>query len=276
MENLISTQDHDSNTPLRNQMPCVSIITSVHNGEKYLEKCINSILEQTLQNFEYIILNNGSTDGTAKILDKLTDPRLKIVHQENLGISASLNKGIKLSRCDLIARLDADDYSLPQRLEKQTIFMEQHPRVVVCGSRFKELLGEKSFTQSIRFIETDQAIKKTISLFNPFSHSAVIFRKKVFFETGGYNCQYKYAQDYDLWVRMLNFGEARILNEELGVVRMSGQSFSNKNVRKQKLEGLRIRWTAFRQFGGNRKQVLYYSLKRLIGLIFPSTSLLNR
>jgi len=261
---------------LGNPVPRVSIVTSVYNGEKYLEDCINSILNQTLKNFEYIILNNGSTDGTGDILNKFTDPRLKVVHQDNLGISASLNKGIGLSHCDLIARLDADDYSFPQRLEKQVTFMEQHPEVVVCGSRFKEFLGEKTFTQKVHFIEKNQAIKKSMSLFNPFSHSAVIFRKKTFIESGGYNCQYKYAQDYDLWVRMLNFGEARILKEELGMVRMSEQSESNQNARKQKLEGLEIRWKAFRQFGGNRRKILYYSLKSLVGLISPSKIHLNR
>ena len=141
-------------------MPRVSIITSVYNGESYLEECIESILNQTFVDFEYIILNNGSTDRTAKILNLYNDPRLRVIHQENLGISASLNQGVKLSRCDLIARLDADDYSLPQRLEKQTIFMEQHPRVVVCGSRFKEFFGEKIFTQKVHFIEKKSSHKK--------------------------------------------------------------------------------------------------------------------
>ena len=257
-------------------MPKVSVVTSVYNGETYLEECVDSILNQTFQDFEYIILNNGSTDRTAEILNKFTDPRLKIVHQDNLGIAMSLNKGVKLSRSDIIARLDADDYSFPQRLEKQVTFMEQHPEIVVCGSRFKELLGGNTFNQSIRFIETDQAIRKSMSLFNPFSHSATIFRKKAFLESGGYNCRYKYAQDYDLWVRILNFGEAQILKDKLGVVRMSSQSESNKNARKLKIEGLQIRWKAFLQFGGNRKQFLYYTLKSLMGLLFPSKAHLNR
>ena len=108
-------------------MPQVSVVTSVYNGEEYLEECVDSILNQTFQNFEYIILNNGSTDGTARILQRYTDPRLRIIHQENLGISKSLNKGINLSNSDLIARLDADDFSSPQRLEKQVTFMEKHP-----------------------------------------------------------------------------------------------------------------------------------------------------
>jgi glycosyltransferase involved in cell wall biosynthesis len=257
-------------------MPKVSVVTSVYNGEAYLKECVDSILSQTFKDFEYIILNNGSNDRTAEILNKFTDPRLKIVHQENLGIAASLNKGVKLSRCNLIARLDADDYSLPKRLEKQVTFMDQHPEVVVCGSRFKELFGKNTFTQSIHFIETDQAIRKSMSLFNPLSHSATIFRRKAFLESGGYNGRYKYAQDYDLWVRILNFGEARILKDELGVVRMSVLSESNKNARKLKIEALQIRWKAFCQFGGNRRQVLYYFLKSLTGLIFTSKRHLNR
>ena len=257
-------------------MPRISVVTSVYNGEAYLEECIDSILSQTFQNFEYIILNNGSTDRTAEILERYTDPRLRIIHQENLGISRSLNKGIELSNSDMIARLDADDYSVPQRLEKQIAFMEKHPDIVLCGSRWLELTSGKLSEQRVAFIETDQAIRKSMSLFNPFSHSAVMFRKKTFFKTGGYNCQFKYGQDYDLWLRMLSFGKAWILKEELGVTRTYEQSESYRNARKQKLEGLRVRWNAFRKFGGNPREVLYHYLKSLVGLILPSKTHLNR
>jgi len=257
-------------------MPQVSVVTSVYNGEEYLEECVDSILNQTFQNFEYIILNNGSTDGTARILQRYTDPRLRIIHQENLGISKSLNKGINLSNSDLIARLDADDFSSPQRLEKQVTFMEKHPEIVLCGSRWLELVGEKLSKQIVDFVETDQAIKKSMSLFNPFSHSGVIFRKKTFITAEGYSERFKYSQDYDLWLRMLAFGKTLILKEELAVVRMSEQSESHKNARKQKLEGLQIRWNAFQQFGGNRGQALYYFFKTLVGLISPSKGNLNR
>ena len=257
-------------------MPRVSVVTSVYNGEIYLKKCIESILNQTFSDFEYIILNNGSTDNTAKILKLYTDPRLRVIHQENLGISRSLNKGINLSNSDLIAHLDADDYSMPQMLEKQVNFMEKHPDIVLCGSRWLELIGEKLYKQIVDFVETDQAIKKSMSLFNPFSHSAVIFRKKAFLTAGGYSERFKYSQDYDLWVRMLAFGKTLILKEELAVVRIHEQSGSYKNARKQKLEALQIRWDAFRQFGGNPGQALYYFLKTLVGLIYPSTDNLTR
>ena len=256
--------------------PIVTILTTVRNGEDFIEQCVNSILDQTFKNFEYIILNNGSTDGTANILNKFTDPRLKIVHQKNLGVSTSLNKGVRLSRCDLIARIDADDYCFPSRLERQVEVMNQHPDVVLCGSRWLELIAGKLSEQRVAFIETDQAIRKSMSLFNPFGHSAVMFRKKTFFKAGGYNCQFKYGQDYDLWLRMLSFGKAWILNEKLGVARLYEQSESHRNKRKQKLEGLQIRWNAFRQFGGNPREVLYYCLKSLVGLIFSSKNYLNQ
>tara|TARA_B100000315_G_scaffold253164_1_gene291408 strand:- start:3803 stop:4606 length:804 start_codon:yes stop_codon:yes gene_type:complete len=253
-------------------MPRVSVVTSIYNGEAHLEECINSILNQSFQDFEYIILDNGSTDRTPEILHRYTDSRLRIIHQENLGISRSLNKGIGQANSELIARLDADDYSLPNRLEKQVAFMEQYPEIVFCGSRFMELIGTQFFTQKVRFVEKDEDIRKIISCYNPFSHSTIMIRKKIFAKSGGYNSKLEYSQDYDLWVRMLNFGEARILKEELGVARLTEQSTSNKNRRKQKIEVFQIRWNAFRQFGGNPGKVLSYFLKSLVGLIFPSKS----
>ena len=257
-------------------MPRVSVVTSVYNGEAYVEECIDSILNQTFQDFEYIILNNGSTDRTAEILNHYTDSRIHIIHQENLGISRSLNKGINLSKSELIARLDADDYALPQRLEKQIAFMEQHPKVVLCGSRFKELVGEKFFPQKVQFVEQDKDIRKTISCFNPFSHSTTMIRKAVFTKIGGYNKNFEYSQDYDLWIRLLNVGEASILKEELVVARLAEQSTSYENRRKQKLEGLQVRWQAFKQFGGNPGAALYYFLKSIAGLIYPSKTHLKR
>ena len=99
------------------------MVTSVYNGEAYLKECLDSVINQTLQDFEYIILNNGSTDGTAEILTQYDDPRFRIVQQENLGIARSLNKGVQMAQSELIARLDADDFSNPNRLEKQINFI---------------------------------------------------------------------------------------------------------------------------------------------------------
>ena len=257
-------------------MPQVSVVTSIYNGEAYLEECVNSILNQTFQDFEYIILNNGSTDRTPEILKSYSDPRLRIIHQENLGIVRSLNKGITLSSGDLIARLDADDYSLPQRLEKQVAFMEQYPKIVFCGTRYKELIGGGYFSPMVQLFEKDEDIRKNISCFNPFSHSTILLRKKTFLESGSYKEKFEYSHDYELWVRMLKIGSASILNEELSVVRLTEQSTSYDNRRKQKLEALYIRWDAFRQFRADPLTFMYYYLKSLCGLLLPSKRHLNR
>ena len=250
--------------------PLVSVVTSVYNGEAYLKECVDSILNQTLHDFEFIVLNNGSTDRSLEILRQYTDPRLKVIDLENLGLSRSLNKGIQLSQSDLIARLDADDHSFPDRLEKQAAFMNQHPDYVLCGSRFKELIGDNLHQQKVPFLENDETIRKSLCHFNPFAHSAVMFRKQTFSEIGGYNHRFKYSQDYDLWFRMLKLGKACILKNELIVVRLSLQSDSFQNSRRQKLEGLRIRWKAFHEFGGSPLKTLYYFLKTVAGLIYPS------
>jgi len=253
-------------------MPKVSFVISVHNGEKFLENCIDSVLNQTFKDFECIILNNGSTDKTPEILKQYTDPRLKIIHQKNLGVSSSLNKGVGLSNSDLIARLDVDDFLFIQRLEKQTEFMINNPQVALCGSRFQMLLGEKYLPQRVNFIQKDDIIKRSLCLFNPFAHSTVMFRKKTFVDAGGYSEKLKYGLDYELWLRMLTLGEAHILDNELCVIRMGKHSLSYKNKRRQKIEGLKIRWRAFRKFGGNPSEFLYYFIKSMGGLIFPSAT----
>jgi glycosyltransferase involved in cell wall biosynthesis len=257
-------------------MPKVSFVISVHNGEAHLKKCVDSIINQTFEDFQCIILNNGSTDRTQKILEQYTDSRLKIIFQKNIGVSRSLNKGIQLAKSNLIARLDADDISSVDRLEKQVRFMIKNPEVVLCGSRFRELIREQSLPQKVAFIETDKPIRKSMSLFNPFAHSTVMFKKKTFINSGGYSEKYMNSLDYELWLRMLDLGKAHNLKDELCLIRFTKQSFSYRNKKRQKMEGLLIRWNAFRKFGGNPIEILYYLAKSLIGLAFPSINYFKR
>ena len=253
-------------------MPQISVVTSVYNGEAYLEECLNSILNQTFKDFEYIILNNGSKDRTAEILDQYKESRLRIVHQKNLGIARSLNKGVHMAKSELIVRLDADDYSVPNRLERQRTFMNQHPEIVLCGSRFNVFLGNEIIDYPVLDVEDDETIRKSMSCFNPFSHSTIAFRKSAFIKSGGYNEKYKYGQDYDLWSRLLDYGEAHILKDELSTIRLSEQSTSNINSKAMRIECLQIRWNSFRKFGGNPGEVLCHFLKSLAGLIISPKS----
>ena len=141
-------------------MPQISVVTSVYNGENYLKECVDSILNQTFKDFEYIILNNGSTDDTVKILAQYEDPRLRIIHQENLGIVSSLNKGTSLCRSDLIAHLDADDFVCSSSLEKHFYYMSRNQNVV-SSSRFEELFKCQLYPQRFSFLENDFEIRKS-------------------------------------------------------------------------------------------------------------------
>ena len=224
-----------------------------------------------MSNFEYIILNNGSVDGTAGILARYEDPRVRVVQQENLGISRCFEQGNSNGKSDLIIRLDADDVSDPNRLEKQIKFMNQHPEIVLCGSRFKVLLEKDYIDFPNHAPEENEAIRKSMSCFNPFAHSTVVFIK-----SGGYSAKFKFGQDYELWSRLLDFGEAYILKDELSTIRLSEQSTSSENSKAMRIEGLQIRWKAFRKFGGNPFEALSHFLKSLAGLIIPPKGPLNK
>ena len=249
-------------------MPKVSVVTSVFNGEASLEECVQSILGQTFEDFEFIILNNGSTDKTVEILNQFEDPRLKIIHQENLGVTRSLDKGVRMARANLIARLDADDYSFPNRLKLQVDFMDQNSDYALCGSKFLELTGDKVAAQKVPFVKNDENIRSILSCYNPFAHSGVMFRKQSFLDAGGYNERLTFSIDYDLWIRILQTGKGYILEDVLTMIRLSSESLSFQNSRAQKLETLSIRWRAFKNFGGNPVKVTLLFLKTVLGLIF--------
>src|SRR5450432_2365267 len=123
--------------------PRVSVILSVRNGDADLPKAIDTILTQTFTDFELIAINNGSSDGTAAILDRLHDPRLHVVHQDDMGLAAALNRGIALARGQYIARQDHDDWAMPTRLEKQVAFLEANPDCALVGTRAEIWVGDR-------------------------------------------------------------------------------------------------------------------------------------
>lgn len=251
-------------------MPQISVVTSVHNGEAYLEECVESILNQTFQDFEYLILNNGSTDRTAEILDQYKDPRLRIVHQENLGIVNSLNKGTSLSRSNFIAHLDADDFVHPSWLEKHLEYMGQNQDVVVCSSRFEELLNGKLYPQSFPYIESDTEIRTSLCFVNPIPHSFTVIRKSILEKIGGYDPNLIIVHDYDLWVRLLEEGKAHNLNEVLGVYRAHEASFASKKERTMIKEAFQVQWRAYRKLGGSFWKMFKSFLKKGMIWILPA------
>lgn len=173
----------------------------VFNGERYLREAIDSILTQTLTEFEFIIINDGSTDRSAEIISTYDDPRLKVIHnQPNIGVTLSLNKGLDLAAGQYVARMDCDDVSLPERLAKQTAFMDAHPEVAVCGTWARVI---DSTGQVIRFNEapTGKQLELNYWRLNPIIHPSAMIRIS---QLDGlrYDDQIRYAQDFDLWLRM--------------------------------------------------------------------------
>lgn len=187
--------------------PCaaeLTVLLPVFNGAQYITEAVESILMQTYTNFELLIINDGSTDDTLVILERLAarDFRVRVVSRENKGLIATLNQGLSLSSTDLIIRMDADDVALPNRLERQVAFMMAHPDVDVCGTGlvFYETGEEKHLPENHDALQV-------LALFNtPVFHPTVIMRKSSVLSVGGYSSHALCAEDFDLWERMLHAG----------------------------------------------------------------------
>ncbi len=177
---------------------------SVFNGQRYLAEAIESILYQTWTDFEFLIINDGSTDNSRDIILSFNDHRIRLIDRaRRIGLTKSLNHGLQLSQGELVARQDADDKSYPRRLERQVKFLETHSQVVLVGTNARAIdeKGEPRNTD-LRTPSGLPAIRWYLMFQNPFIHSTIMFRKKVILEKlGGYDESFSRAQDYELWSR---------------------------------------------------------------------------
>ena len=183
--------------------PKVTVLMPVYNGEKYLEEAVESILSQTFRDFEFIIIDGGSTDGTPAILARYqqTDDRIRVYYQENQKLVASLNMGCQLARAEYIARMDADDVSLPKRLAREVNYLETHPEIGVLGT-WMELINENSVPQNkVRVPTSPWLIGWSLIFANCMVHSSVMMRRDIVEQLGFYRPEALQAEDYDLWAR---------------------------------------------------------------------------
>lgn len=182
----------------------VSVITPAYNAEKFIAQTIESILGQTFTDFEFIILNDKSTDNTLKIIQEYAqkDSRIVVIDNEkNLGIAGNRNEGIKRARGKYIIWQDADDISLPERIEKQFQYMEEHPKVGIMGG-FLEMFDESGIRGTRKYDADDENLRKKIFLFSPVAQPASIVRKKALDEVGEYDLKYPPAEDIDMSFRI--------------------------------------------------------------------------
>jgi len=183
--------------------PIISVIMSVFNGEEYLRDAIDSVLNQTYDNFEFIIIDDGSSDDSVKIIKSYSDPRIRLITQTNHGLVYSLNKGAALARGGYVARQDGDDISMPTRLEKELNWMLANHERGLVGTFFTYIdMNNKPLKTTICSPLKDLDLKRSMYINNPFAHGSVMFKKQAFLETNGYRQEYYKAEDYDLWRRI--------------------------------------------------------------------------
>lgn len=186
---------------------------TVYNGMPYLRESVRSVLSQDLKNFTFLVLNNGSTDGTRAFLEETEKrhserlPRLIFIHlPENIGRTAVLNKGLSLVQTDLTAILDADDLALSGRLSAQAVFFRDHPEVDLLGSDIIYIDGNGHAARRETFPQDHDSLLNRLPLHNQFAHSACAYKTQAALDAGGYPRDVPYAQDLALWVAMLTRG----------------------------------------------------------------------
>lgn len=206
--------------------PKVSIIMPVYNGMPYLPLAIDSILNQAFSDFELIIINDCSTDGSMSYVESIKDRRIVLIHNsDNLGITKTLREGINEARGTYIARLDADDIAYPQRLEKQVLFLDKNPSYGLIGTSYRSI-DEAGATLGIRKVFTDDLEVRWKMLFkSPFVHSSIMLRKAII-DSNNLNYEHSYAEDYHLWNLIMKYTNACILEEPLLDYRVHNKSWT--------------------------------------------------
>jgi len=183
--------------------PKVTVLMPVYNGERYLREAIDSILSQTFRDFEFLIIDDGSTDSSVKIIQSYRDGRIRFIGNEmNIGLPSTLNKGIELASGEYIVRMDSDDISLPTRIEKQVRFMDNNPEVGVCGTWIKYIgVPRRPWRSSIyKFPTKHKDIKSRLLFGSNFCHPSVIMRKSLVERFHlRYDPEHYYTEDYGLW-----------------------------------------------------------------------------
>jgi glycosyltransferase involved in cell wall biosynthesis len=184
--------------------PAVTVLLAVFNGAPLLRASIGSILAQSFADLELLVVDDGSTDETGKILNECKDGRLRVLKNErNLGLTRSLNRGLGEARGKFVARQDADDFSMPRRLEKQVGFLCRHPEVQLLGTCAWRTDSEGRITGPNDLPGTHDAIRWASVTDNPFLHTSVMFRREIVLgRFGGYNERYTICQDFELWNRI--------------------------------------------------------------------------
>ncbi len=225
--------------------PEISVVMSVYNGAATLQETLLSVLNQEGCEFEFIVVNDGSSDDSTRILDECAErhPRLRVVHQNNTGLTRALILGCERARGEFIARQDAGDISLPGRLTAQQTFLRAQPQAVMVASAVQVCgpLQEPLYTLALPMLELDAGLRTTkIGLVRgPPHHGATMFRRDAYLRAGGYRAAFAVAQDLDLWLRLAEQGQCLGMTQIHYHARLEAGSISSRS-RDEQIRMLRL------------------------------------
>lgn len=215
--------------------PQVSILLPVYNAAQYILKAVDSILQQSLTDFELILIDDGSSDGTEQLVRQLAakDQRIHLVQRPNKGLIATLNEGLALARSPLIARMDADDIAFPERLAVQYAYMNSHPDLLAVGS-YVMFMDDQDTMYRKKTFPRGKEILEAFRWGCPLVHPAVMMRTDAVREVGGYLSEFPSAEDYALWIRLLSLGNVDTIPKVLLAYRVHSSSISHAHARQQR------------------------------------------
>ena len=231
--------------------PAISVAMSVYNGERFLSEAIESVLAQSWRDFEFLLLDDGSNDGSLAIMQRFAalDPRIRVIARENRGLVASLNQLLAEARAPLIARMDADDVCLPERFARQIGFFAANPQHGVVGSLTDDIdeRGQPYAMVPINHPLTHAAFLERIeSRGQLLAHPTVMYRRDVVLRVGGYHAAFRHCEDYDLWLRLAHRTRIANLPEQLLRYRHYADQVSNRHALEQQI-GVAVSHVAYQE-----------------------------
>ncbi len=260
--------------PLKSKTPAISVIMPAYNAEKYIASAIDSILLQTFKDFELIIVDDSSTDKTWDIVKKYIKGKRIIAsrNNKNLKLSKTLNAAIEKSRGKYLARMDADDWSYPNRLDKQYKFMEKYKNVGIVGGQMEIVKEDGTSMGKRRYAKDDKSLRKNIFWFSPFSHPLIMIRKSILDRVGMYNPQFNPAEDYELYFRIGKISKFANLPETLLKYRVIAKSMTTGSTKKMELQTIKIRnmYANSKEYKMTHPQRIYNILQLISTHIVPS------
>ena len=227
----------------------ISVIMSVYNGEKFVRKCIESILNQTFTRFEFIIIDDGSTDNTKNIIKEYEkkDERIILIENEtNQGLTKNLNKALSIAKGEYIARMDADDISTKDRLQTEYEYLKKHKEITVV-SCIGQYIDENDNLEEVKYMpESNEEIVAMMHKVNPILHPGVMFRKKEIEEIGNYDERYKVVQDYNLWFRCMKEGYKFYNIQKILLYFRRDKSYNKRKSKKYRKVDIKVRIEGYR------------------------------